>query len=107
MNASLTMRLGLVSEADARREGLSISEVGDETLMARIGEGDREALGRSFPALRAPGAGCHAPYPARPIRSRRPVARLISVPAPQGRSVRLTVQRTQPPTQAVNVEPSS
>ena len=48
MNASVTMRLGLLSEADAGPENLSISEVADETLMARICEGDREALAALF-----------------------------------------------------------
>lgn len=48
MNASVTMRLGLSSEADALAERLNPSEVADEALMARICEGDRDALALLF-----------------------------------------------------------
>ena len=49
MNASVTMRLlGLSSERDLRSENLLVHEVGDETLMTRISEGDRDALAVLF-----------------------------------------------------------
>ena len=48
MNGSVTMPLlGSLSE-NARSEGLSIQEVSDETLMARICQGEREALAVLF-----------------------------------------------------------
>ncbi len=49
MNASATMRLlGSLSETDARSEGLGTPEVSDEALMARICQGEREALAVIF-----------------------------------------------------------
>ena len=48
MNASVTMRLGLLSEADALAESRSISEVADEALIAGVCEGDQEALAALF-----------------------------------------------------------
>ena len=48
MNAFVTMRLGLLSEADAVLESQSPSDVADETLMTRICEGDRDALAILF-----------------------------------------------------------
>jgi len=48
MNASVTMGLGLLSEAVAPPESVRASEAEDETLMARICEGDRDALALLF-----------------------------------------------------------
>ncbi len=49
MNASVTMRLlGLSSERDLRSESPLVPEVADETLMARISAGDRDALAVLF-----------------------------------------------------------
>jgi RNA polymerase sigma-70 factor (ECF subfamily) len=49
MNASVTMRLlGLWSEADAQSESLSTPEISDEALMARMCDGDREAMSVLF-----------------------------------------------------------
>jgi len=42
------MRLGLLPEADALAESLSISEVADEALIAGVCEGDQEALAALF-----------------------------------------------------------